>query len=75
MQRVKELTDEREKLARDFKDENDDLKGKIRELENEVEYLTEELDQQAAAVAAGTSTTTVGKLSLSRAKSDVSSDG
>ena len=73
MQRVKELTDEREKLARDFKDENDELKGKIRELENEVEYLTEELDRQAAA-AAGTPTTT-GKLSLSRAKSDVSSDG
>ena len=89
MQRVKELTDEREKLARDFKDENDELKSKIRALESEVEYLTEELDQRSAAVAAAasasaaaaaaantpTTPTTPGKSSLYRLKSDASSDG
>lgn len=77
VQRVKELTEEREKLSRDFKDENDELKRKIRALENEVEYLTEELDQRSAAAsaAAADTPTSNAKSSLNRLKSDASSDG
>lgn len=42
---MKELTEEREKLSIDFKEENDELKNKIRALEREIEFLNTELDK------------------------------
>lgn len=60
---MKELTEEREQLTNDFRDENNELRAKIRGLERELESIQEEYEHLLRSK------------SLNRHKSDASSDG